>query len=123
MKKSPIVLGCDVVEGILKIGTPFCIPTIKNEEGEPMVIGKVSSIEKDHQEMNLVKAGSSVAVKFEPTAESMHIAYGRHFDYNNALYSKITRGSIDALKQNFKDDLEKTDWMLVIKMKKLFDIK
>ena len=123
MKKSPIVLGCDVVEGILKVGTPFCIPTIKNEEGEPMIIGKVASIEKDHQEMNLVKAGNSVAVKFEPTAESMHIAYGRHFDHNNALYSKLSRGSIDALKQNFKDDLEKTDWMLVIKMKKLFDIK
>ena len=122
MKKAPIVLGCDVIDGILKIGTPICVPDIKNEDGEPLMIGKVSSIEKDHVETNMVKKGNAVAVKFEPTADSLHVTYGRHFDFNNTLYSKLTRGSIDALKENFKDDLGKEDWRLVIKMKKIFNI-
>ena len=86
------------------------------------MIGKVSSIEKDHVETNMVKKGNAVAVKFEPTADSLHVTYGRHFDFNNTLYSKLTRGSIDALKENFKDDLGKEDWRLVIKMKKIFNI-
>lgn len=36
--------------------------------------------------------------------------------------SKISRKSIDLLKKHFKDDLEKDDWRLVIKLKKTFSI-
>ena len=36
------------------------------------------------------------------------------------IISEITRDSIDKLKANFKDDMEKSDWMLIINhMKKL----
>ena len=34
----------------------------------------------------------------------------------------LSRASIDALKLNFKDALEKEDWRLVVKMKKVFNI-
>jgi translation initiation factor 5B len=36
--------------------------------------------------------------------------------------SKLTRQSIDALKQYFKDDVSKEDWGLVVKLKKVFNI-
>jgi len=38
--KSPIVIGVNVVEGVLKIGTPLCVPDKGN-----LRLGYVSSIE------------------------------------------------------------------------------
>ena len=43
-------------------------------------------------------------------------------DVQDKLISKISRKSIDLLKKHFKDDLEKDDWRLVIKLKKMFGI-
>jgi len=49
--------------------------------------------------------------------------YGRHFDLNDLLYSKMTRDAIDILKENYKDELSKEDWMLIRdKLKKIFSI-
>merc|ERR1712050_519768 len=39
-KKDPMILGCDVVSGQLRVGTPLCVPERENIE-----IGRVSSIE------------------------------------------------------------------------------
>ena len=50
------------------------------------------------------------------------ISYGRHFDDTNQIASIVSRDSIDALKQYFKDDLSKDDWKLVIQLKKMFGI-
>ena len=50
------------------------------------------------------------------------MTYGRQFDHTHALYSKLTRQSIDALKMYFKDDVSKEDWGLVVKLKKVFNI-
>jgi translation initiation factor 5B len=36
--------------------------------------------------------------------------------------SRISRESIDALKDHFKDDMTKDDWRLVIKLKKMFGV-
>jgi translation initiation factor 5B len=38
------------------------------------------------------------------------------------LVSRISRRSINLLKENFKDDMSKDDWRLVVKLKKTFDI-
>jgi len=38
--KSPIVIGVNVIEGVLKIGTPLCVPDKEN-----LRLGFVSSIE------------------------------------------------------------------------------
>jgi len=43
-KKDPVVLGVDVVEGILRIGTPLCVP-----DKERIRIGVVDSIEREHK--------------------------------------------------------------------------
>lgn len=40
----------------------------------------------------------------------------------DALVSRITRKSIDVLKQHFQNDMTRADWQLIIKLKKVFQI-
>ncbi|KAH7462439.1 hypothetical protein KRP22_004861 [Phytophthora ramorum] len=113
-KKDPIILGVDIEEGILKIGTPLVVPSAGG-----FLVGKVGSIEREHKEVDRAKKGASVAVRIDNEGSVM---YGRHFDHKDKLVSRLTRQSIDALKENFREDLQKEDWQLVIKLKKVFDI-
>ena len=39
-QKDPIIIGCEVKEGCLKVGTPLCIPDREN-----LKIGRVESME------------------------------------------------------------------------------
>ena len=48
--------------------------------------------------------------------------YGRQFDSTSMIYSKITRKSIDILKEYFKKDLSKDDINLLIKLKSIIGI-
>ncbi|KAF0685444.1 Aste57867_22658 [Aphanomyces stellatus] len=114
-KKDPIILGVDVEEGILKVGTPL----VAINNGTLVSVGRVASIEKDNKNVDTAKKGSNVAVKIDSDS---NVTYGRHFDHQQKLYSHLSRASIDALKENFKDDLAKDDWRLVIKLKGVFGI-
>ena len=114
-KKDPIVLGVNVVDGILKVGTPLCIPDKDN-----FVVGKVIGIENNHKPVDLAKKGQDVAVSIQ--SDDTSVMYGRQFDHSSNLVSLISRESINALKQFFREDLAKDDWRLVIKLKKVFDI-
>ena len=64
----------------------------------------------------------NVAIKISNESNPT-LTYGRQFDHTHSLYSKLTRPSIDALKEFFKDEVSKEDWLLVVKLKKVFDIK
>ena len=120
-EKNPILLGVDIVEGILKIGTPICVPSIKDADGDPLMVGRVTSIQDNHKEVQMVKKGKQVAVKIE-AVDTMPLTFGRQFNKNSSLYSYLTRQSIDALKENFKNDLSRDDWKLVIQLKKILNI-
>lgn len=115
-QKDPIIVGCEVVEGILKVGTPLCVPALGG-----LLIGNVTSIESNGKEQDTARKGASVAVKIV-NESNPNITYGRQFDSSHSLYSSLTRASIDALKENFKDKLETEDWRLVVKLKKVFNI-
>lgn len=115
-QKDPIIVGVEIVEGILKVGTPLCVPAIGG-----LNVGKVTSIEANGKEQETARKGASVAIKIV-NEHNPTITYGRQFDSTNALYSTLTRASIDALKMNFKDKLENEDWRLVVKLKKVFNI-
>lgn len=39
-----------------------------------------------------------------------------------SVSSQITRASIDALKSWFRDEMTKTDWQLIMELKKTFEI-
>lgn len=117
-KKDPILVGVEVVEGIAKVGTPLCIPS----QGK-IDLGRIAGLEKDHKSVQKAMPGDRVAMKIESTKpEEAARLYGRHFDYHDALVSKITRKSINVLKDMFRDEMGKEDWKLVIRLKKMFNI-
>lgn len=120
-KRDPIIMGVDVVEGILRIGTPICV--VQQPGNVVCSLGRVSSIELNHRQMDQVKRGGpSVAIKIEHASYEPARLFGRHFTEADLLYSKISRQSIDVLKENFRNDLAKEDWALVVKLKKIFNI-
>lgn len=66
-KRDPIILGCDLIEGQLRVGTPLCVLR-KNEEGQKEIIslGRVTSLEINHRPYQKVlrrDVGAGVAVK------------------------------------------------------------
>ncbi|KHN74340.1 Eukaryotic translation initiation factor 5B, partial [Toxocara canis] len=85
-------------------------------------IGTVSSIERNHEQVELAKTGDEVCVKIENTTGEAPKLYGRHFNHEDALVSRISRETIDVCKAHFRDDLSKADWQLIVQLKKLLDI-
>ncbi|KAL3619782.1 hypothetical protein CASFOL_034694 [Castilleja foliolosa] len=117
-KKDPIVLGVDVLEGTVKIGTPICVP-----QKEFIEIGRIASIENNHKPVDYAKKGQKVAIKIiGSNPDEQQKMFGRHFEMEDELVSKISRSSLDALKENYKDDLSAEEKRLLFKLKKLFKI-
>jgi len=115
-KKDPIIVGCTVVEGTLRLGTP--LSAIKDTEN--IYLGKVTSIEDNRVPVETAAPGAKVAVKISP--EDYSFAYGRHFDHENPLMSTITRKSLDRLKEFFAKQLTKKDIRLLKDMKEIFNV-
>ncbi|KAK8779434.1 hypothetical protein V5799_019222 [Amblyomma americanum] len=115
--RDPIVVGVSVEAGIVKEGTPLCVPS-----KEFLDIGIVTTIEVNHKPIETARKGQEVCIKIEPLGGEAPKMYGRHFDHTDFLVSKISRQSIDACKEHFRDDLIKTDWQLMVELKKLFQI-
>ena len=44
--KDPIVLGCEVLDGQLRLGTPLTVP------GKDCDLGRVAGLEKDHKQVD-----------------------------------------------------------------------
>ncbi|XP_011039888.1 PREDICTED: eukaryotic translation initiation factor 5B-like [Populus euphratica] len=117
-KKAPIVLGVDVLEGILKVGTPVCV--LQKDFTD---IGRIASIRFNEKAVDHAKKGQKVTIKIVGTnPEEQQKMHGRHFDNDDQLVSHITRRSIDVLKAYYRDDLSMEDWKLVLKLKTLFKI-
>ncbi|KAJ6667454.1 hypothetical protein lerEdw1_016575 [Lerista edwardsae] len=115
--RDPIVMGVLVEAGQVKQGTPMCVPS-KNF----IDIGIVTSIEINHKQVDVAKKGQEVCVKIEPIPGEAPKMYGRHFEATDILVSKISRQSIDALKDWFRDEMQKSDWQLIVELKKVFEI-
>ncbi|KNZ61054.1 uncharacterized protein VP01_1459g3 [Puccinia sorghi] len=122
-KRDPIIVGCDILEGTLKVGTPLCVvkvdPTTKARTTIPL--GKVTSLEINHKSVQSLKreqAGAGVAVKIEHASYQSAMTYGRQFDDKDELISQISRQSIDVLKNVFRSDVSKDEWALIVKLKK-----
>ncbi|XP_075904660.1 eukaryotic translation initiation factor 5B [Nelusetta ayraudi] len=115
--RDPIVMGVIIEGGVLKQGTPLCVPSKGFVD-----IGVVTSIEMNHKSVDSAKKGQEVCVKIEPIPGESPKMYGRHFEATDIIVSKITRASIDALKNWFRDEMQKTDWQLIMELKKTFEI-
>ncbi|KAL0949089.1 hypothetical protein HGRIS_009180 [Hohenbuehelia grisea] len=125
-KRDPIILGVDILDGTLRIGTPIAV--VKTGEGgkkEIIDLGKITSLEINHKTHDIVKksqAGGGVAVKIEHAVYQSAKMFGRHFDEKDELLSHITRQSIDVLKTSFKADVSTEEWMLIKALKPRFGI-
>ncbi|EER41834.1 eukaryotic translation initiation factor 5B [Histoplasma capsulatum var. duboisii H88] len=121
-KKDPIVIGVDVVEGSLRLLTPIAAVKTNPVTGvkEIISLGRVQSIEREHKQIPLCKKGQpSVAVKIEGPNQPL---YGRQLEEKDTLYSLISRPSIDTLKEFYRADVSMDEWLLIKKLKPLFDI-
>eukprot|EP01036_Dinobryon_divergens_P021994 gene21994-30226_t len=114
-KKDPIVIGVEVLEGTLRLNTMMSIPSIGLD------VGRITRIENNHKEATSAKKGTQVSVRIVNESNPT-LTYGRQFDHTHTLYSKISRASIDACKEYFKDEMTKDDWALIVKLKKVFNI-
>jgi len=80
-----------------------------------------TGIERDHKQIQICKKGQpSVAVKIE--MGNHQPTYGRHLEEKDTLYSLISRASIDTLKEFYRPDVSNDEWLLIKKLKPLFDI-
>ncbi|KAI0069243.1 hypothetical protein BV25DRAFT_1818236 [Artomyces pyxidatus] len=126
-KRDPIILGVDILDGTLRVGTPLCVVKTDATTGAKEIIelGKITSLEINHKSMELVKksqAGGGVAVKIEHAVYQSAKMFGRHFDEKDEIYSRITRQSIDVLKTSFKADVSNEEWLLIKALKPRLDI-
>ncbi|KAL2087809.1 hypothetical protein ACEWY4_016637 [Coilia grayii] len=115
--RDPIVMGVTVEAGVIKQGTPVCVPSKGFVD-----IGIVTGIEVNHKAVDSAKKGQEICVKIEPIPGESPKMYGRHFEATDIIVSKITRASIDALKNWFRDEMQKSDWQLIMELKKTFEI-
>ncbi|EGC40109.1 hypothetical protein DICPUDRAFT_4800, partial [Dictyostelium purpureum] len=112
---NPIICGVKVREGTLRIGTPICVPESNNAD-----VGTVTSIKLNEKDVQLAKKDDvvSIAIDDNNTKTTLY----RHFDDKKQWMSKITRESLDALKEAWAGDLSKQDIQLLKFMKQIYKI-
>ncbi|KAL9712434.1 eukaryotic translation initiation factor 5B [Leucoagaricus gongylophorus] len=126
-KRDPIIVGVDILDGSLRVGTPLAVVKINPTNGQKEIVdlGKITSLEINHKTHEVVKksqAGGGVAVKIEHAVYQSAKMFGRHFDDKDDILSHITRQSIDVLKNNFRQDVSNEDWLLIRALKQRFGI-
>lgn len=83
-KRAPIVVGVRVEAGIVRVGTPICVPS-----RECVHLGRIFSIESNHKPVEEARTGMEVCIRIDPTDGETPKLYGRHFDLNDLLVSKV----------------------------------
>merc|ERR1719341_380330 len=116
-RRDPIVCGVRVEAGVIKTGTPICVPS-----KEFIFLGVLTGIQHNNKDVDTAKKGDEVCVKIESPGGDAPKMFGRHFDETDMLMSRISRESIDACKDYFRDELTKSDWGLMVELKKIFEI-
>lgn len=105
-----LLFGVKVKAGRLIKGTPLV-------SDKKISLGRVVSIQKNHSEKDEAKLRDEVCIRVK---NESNVSFGRQLDSKDMIISEITRNSIDELKANFRDDMAKSDWMLILDhMKKL----
>lgn len=131
-QKAPLIFAVKVKKGFLRIGTPLSVfkmemqktkaadTYVTREVRTEVVLGKVMSIrDTSDKDIEVCQKGQVAVIKVEGDD---NITFGRHFDMSSIIYSRITRASLDCLKENFKEDINKDCLDLLVKLKKVFDI-
>merc|ERR1712142_568634 len=108
-RRDPIVVGVRIEAGVCKTGTPICVPS-----KEFIFLGIITGIQHNSKDVDTAKKGDEVCIKIEAPGGDAPKMFGRHFEDTDMLVSKISRASIDACKDYFRDELSKSDWVLMV---------
>merc|ERR1719242_1364382 len=120
-RKNPLVIGVKIRRGCLRLNTPICV---KRKQG-PLYLGKVIKIECNNKEVDKVKMGNKASICIQGEEEQKNIQIGRSFEICDLFVSKISRESIDSLKDNYEDEMKKGDKDLIphiVELMKYFGI-
>ncbi|KAK9459832.1 uncharacterized protein V1516DRAFT_678114 [Lipomyces oligophaga] len=125
-KRNPMIIGVDVIEGSVRVGTPIATVRIDpaTQMRQVLELGRVASLEVNHKSLEVVKKGQAhggVAMRLDTPANQP--TWGRHVDETDILYSHISRDSIDTLKDPaYRDDVTRDEWLLIRNLKSVFSI-
>ncbi len=98
-KSNPIVLGVKIKEGTLYKNTE-----VRIRKGNKITdLGNIQEIRLDNKEVDIAEKGKEVSVKIVINDNPTNIVYGRNFDHNDLIFSKMTKNTVKALKI-FKND-------------------
>jgi translation initiation factor 5B len=65
------------------------------------------------------KGQPAVAIKIDGPNQPV---YGRQIEETDNLYSELSRKSIDVLKEFYRDEVTRDEWLLIKTLKPQFDI-
>lgn len=91
-KRAPIVVGVHIEAGLLREGTPICVPSKHN-----IVLGRITSIENNHKAVSEARTGQEVCIRIDPIEGEAPKAFRRHFDHTDMLISKVSPVCICSL--------------------------
>lgn len=117
--RDPIIVGVKIKAGQLKKGTTLIA---LNATHGHVVVGDVASIQSNQVEVDTAKEGDEVCIKVVGSQGEAPKLLGRHFEQTDVLVTRINRESINLLKEWWSEEMTKSDWKLVIKLKKVFNI-
>ncbi|KAK9480849.1 hypothetical protein V1514DRAFT_301672 [Lipomyces japonicus] len=125
-KRNPMIIGVDVDEGSVRVGTPISVVRIDpaTQMRQVLNLGRVASLEVNHKSVDIVKKGQAqggAAMRLDTPPNQP--TWGRHVDETDRLYSEISRESIDTLKSPaYRDDVTRDEWLLIKNLKAVFSI-
>ncbi|KCZ76464.1 translation initiation factor aIF-2 [Anncaliia algerae PRA109] len=115
-KRSPLVLGVEVIKGKLLINTSVFVKKDGIER-----LGKIVSIENNKKAVTSAVKGDKIAIKIEAEHDNNKIL-GRHFVETDNLFSFITVKSTNILLNYFKDELSEEDLKLLDDLRNVLEI-
>lgn len=127
-KRNPMIIGVEIVEGSLRTGTPLAIVKADPVTGMKLTypLGRIQSMEVEHKPRDEVRKGQAkggIAVRLDSGNMTNMPTWGRHISESDKMYSLISRKSIDTLKDPaFRNDVPREDWLLIKKLKPIFDV-
>jgi translation initiation factor 5B len=108
-----LIFGVKIQKGTLHKNTPLII-LHKN-----IVLGKINKIKINDKEVDSANEKQEVCISINNINK---LTFGRQFDETDIIISHLTRDSIDVLKRDYKEQIPKKDWLLIIDHMKLLNI-
>ncbi|KAG9508790.1 Eukaryotic translation initiation factor 5B, partial [Fragariocoptes setiger] len=97
-KRDPIVIGVIVEDGVLVPGTPLYVPA------KSVAIGRVTSMQLNHKEVESARKGDEICIKIENTGDAPRMI-GRHFEETDQLLFLRQVTSINSSKMGNKSSI------------------